>query len=96
MTSPTPNYRAAKDIPDDVFLDAVRQLQHAGACRSRWNVEAVLAGLPVDRAPYDEVPGVPSKVVLAKAAKLIRRGLLHGCACGCRGDFEIPEKVREQ
>lgn len=37
---------------------------------------------------YD-VPGVPEKVLLAKAKRLIKRGLIDGCACGCRGDFEI-------
>jgi hypothetical protein len=31
----------------------------------------------------------PRKVVLAKARKLIKRGLLDGCACGCRGDFTL-------
>lgn len=37
----------------------------------------------------DPAPGYPEKVVLAKARKLIRRGLLDGCYCGCRGDFEL-------
>lgn len=32
----------------------------------------------------------PEKVVLAKLRSLIKRGLLAGCACGCRGDFELP------
>jgi hypothetical protein len=36
-----------------------------------------------------DVPGVPEKVVLAKAKRLMRRGLISGCACGCRGDFEV-------
>jgi hypothetical protein len=46
--------------------------------------------------PYDQrsvvnavPPNTPHKVVVAKLAKLIRRGLIDGCACGCRGDFEI-------
>lgn len=30
------------------------------------------------------------KVVLAKLRSLIRRGLLDGCYCGCRGDIELP------
>lgn len=34
-------------------------------------------------------PNVPEKLVLAKMRTLIRRGLVDGCDCGCRGDFEI-------
>lgn len=38
----------------------------------------------------DAVPaGTPAKVVLAKLDSMIRRGLIEGCACGCRGDFKI-------
>lgn len=33
----------------------------------------------------------PPKVVHAKLRKLIRRGLLDGCYCGCRGDFQLTE-----
>ena len=37
-------------------------------------------------------PTFPVKLVLAKLRSLIRRGLITGCACGCRGDFEITDK----
>lgn len=37
-------------------------------------------------------PNTPEKLVLAKMAMLIRRGLVDGCTCGCRGDFEITDK----
>lgn len=33
---------------------------------------------------------IPWKVVNAKCASMIRRGLLDGCTCGCRGDFCRP------
>ena len=33
----------------------------------------------------------PRKVVLAKMRALIRRGLVEGCPCGCRGDFQITK-----
>jgi hypothetical protein len=36
--------------------------------------------------------GVPEKLALAKMGMLIRRGLVDGCPCGCRGDFEITAK----
>ncbi len=92
MTTPRPRlcFRHARDIPDEVFLDAVRAATR-GPWATRWDVEAALAGLPVPR-DFDanrDIPGVPPKVVLAKARRLINRGLLWGCACGCRGDFQI-------
>ena len=32
------------------------------------------------------------KLRVAKMAKLIKRGLISGCGCGCRGDYEITSK----
>lgn len=39
--------------------------------------------------------GIPDNVVHAKMRRLIARGLVDGCDCGCRGDFEITDKGRE-
>lgn len=39
--------------------------------------------------------GTPDKVRLQKMRKLVRRGLISGCACGCRGDYEITHKGLE-
>lgn len=39
--------------------------------------------------------GIPEKLLLAKLNNLIKRGFIHGCTCGCRGDFYITEKGRE-
>ena len=36
--------------------------------------------------------GVQTKLVLAKMRQMIKRGVVKGCACGCRGDFVITEK----
>jgi hypothetical protein len=88
----SPDYKHARDIPDEVFLDAVRSAR--GNWARDWamvaDVRAVLGGLPIDqRTYYEEVPGVPRKVVIAKAKRLIDRGVMRGCTCGCRGDFEI-------
>lgn len=33
--------------------------------------------------------GIHKHLVLAKMENLIRRGLVDGCYCGCRGDFEL-------
>lgn len=37
-------------------------------------------------------PTIPDKVVLAKMRMLLRRDLVDGCGCGCRGDFVITSK----
>ncbi len=41
------------------------------------------------------MPMFPPEVILAKASRLIERGLLTGCDCGCRGDFELTEAGRQ-
>jgi len=60
---------------------------------SRWDIACVLEGHPEwcgqAEATDDESVTIPEKVVLAKAKRLIRRGLIDGCGCGCRGDFQI-------
>lgn len=82
----------AKDIPDDTVLAMVERLRneqyapypHFDLPRSvnTWELSAAL--LPA------MTEGEAVKLTLAKCASLIRRGLLAGCACGCRGDFEPP------
>ncbi len=37
----------------------------------------------------------PKKLILAKMSQLIKKGLINGCTCGCRGDFEITPKGEE-
>jgi hypothetical protein len=37
-------------------------------------------------------PEANDKLVLAKMAQMIRKGVIDGCPCGCRGDFVITEK----
>lgn len=36
--------------------------------------------------------GTPPKLQLAKLKKLVKKGLIGGCTCGCRGDWEITDK----
>jgi hypothetical protein len=74
------------DIPDTTMLAVVAVVGEAWAREwgsrpdsprwaDRWTVTGVLA--------------MPEKVVLSKAKRLMKRGLMDGCPCGCRGDFEI-------
>lgn len=68
----------ASDITDEAFMAA---LDPDGAWTMWWDVTERL--------------GFPPKVVLAKARTLIvRRGTLHGCDCGCRGDFHRADECR--
>lgn len=66
----------AKNIPDGTALAMVREL--AAQAQSSASLDD-LAG----------VLGYPWKVVAAKCRALVKRGLLDGCACGCRGDFTV-------
>ena len=92
-----PRHMKASDIADEVFIRAVlfccaeREMSWA----TRWDVAAVLAGHPDEvEFPPRDYPNLPEKVVLAKARKLIRRKLIDGCDCGCRGDFEVTAAGR--
>jgi len=75
----------AKDIADEAFLDAVTAtgpMTLHGTWRTRWAVhETLQAELGIE---------VPEKLFQAKARKLILSKKLHGCPCGCRGDYHLP------
>ena len=100
-----PVYRKCSDLPDIVFLRAIdeacdwQQRANRGPANAamRWRVSAILAGHANSLGTsfnVDEWPGVPEKIVSAKIFKLVRRGLIDGCHCGCRGDLEITSKGR--
>ena len=93
------------DIPDALVIDLVMACNegrcaggegwHGGApgyghepdqpvighWQNRWDL-----GRDLNRVLETEVP---EKVVLAKIEKMIRRGRLNGCGCGCRGDLTV-------
>lgn len=78
----------AADIPDAAFLDAVRSTRAVDGSfdsehwRMRGEVKATLeSGMGTQ---------IPEKLFLAKARRLMNRGLLGGCPCGCRGDYHLP------
>jgi hypothetical protein len=75
--------RKCKDIPDQPILEFL--LSHKGKwCNWYFGDERdVHLAMPAS---------TPEKLVLAKMRMLIRRGVVTGCPCGCRGDFEITEK----
>lgn len=79
----------AKDVPDEpvlAFLGAVPP-HDDGTPRTgaTW-----FPGFP--NSVQNAMPeGTPEKVALAKMASMVRRGLVFGCACGCRGDFRLQQ-----
>lgn len=81
---PTDRKPKASDIPDTAFLEAVRRISTDGliGTRSRWVFVSEMA---------EEFSPFPYKVVLAKFRQLVKRGLLDGCPCGCRGDIELTQ-----
>lgn len=79
-----------KDIPDAPIL---RFVQKHGGIGCNW-FDAVYAGGSVnERSVRHAMPdGLPDKLVLAKMRQMMARGVVNGCPCGCRGDYEITEK----
>lgn len=71
-----------KHIPDQQ-LDQLSSFHHC----------ILLEGYP--NSVQQAMPAnTPQNLVRAKMASLIRRGLVDGCGCGCRGDFMITDKGR--
>ena len=69
-----------KDIPTQPILDWL-------AVTTDWATWGDSSGMPTvqDAMP----PNTPNKLQLAKMKQLIKKGLVDGCGCGCRGDFHL-------
>jgi hypothetical protein len=72
-----------KDIPDRPILEmlAKNPTRYHNWCFG--NEFDVCRAMP---------PETPEKLRLAKMRMMIRRGVVDGCPCGCRGNFVITEK----
>lgn len=74
----------AKDIPELPVLAFI-------AASPRWCT--LFVGF--ENSVANAMPArTPPKVMRAKMQSLIKRGLVTGCTCGCRGEFEITDKGR--
>jgi hypothetical protein len=87
----------AKDIPDDALVDLVKALQGAPiAYIHGGGREVEMSKIP--RAMFTDICNlwstVPPKVIQTKLKKLVERGLIDGCACGCRGEFTVIEQPK--
>lgn len=75
-----------KDIPDAPVLAFLAA--HGGIGCSAWEA----AG---DRNVRLSMPaGTPERLAVGKLARLKQRGLVDGCECGCRGDWELTAAGR--
>ncbi len=81
-----------KDIPEKPILEFLNEHPWPEARMATWcgqrrrregDGNDVSAVMPA---------GTPTKLVLAKMKMMKRRGVVEGCACGCRGDFRISDK----
>lgn len=79
----------AKDIPDVAILEIVARKTSTRMPDSSHDYPFATM---FDVEPH--FSDWPWKVVHAKVRALIRRGLLDGCDCGCRGDWSLTEKGR--
>ena len=86
-----------KDIPDRPVLEFLRDMPLIeGTDMQRWTTWFWSADYMPDNSVLRAMPeGTPEKLGLAKMRMLMKRGLVDGCGCGCRGDFVLTDKGRE-
>lgn len=70
------------DIPDKPILEFLAD--HQG----QWATWGKGHSMPTVQ---DVMGDVPDKLQLAKMSRLLKRGFVGGCDCGCRGDWEITD-----
>lgn len=82
-----------KDLPDLPILEFLSATTGFGAT---WFDLRDDAGNLTERSVLNAMPnGTPATLARAKMTMLIRRGLVDGCSCGCRGDYEITDAGKQ-
>jgi hypothetical protein len=76
-----------KDIPDKPILEFLLVNKGIWCNWFKDRENSVRNAMPQNLAS--------DKLILAKMSRLMDRGLVDGCDCGCRGDFEITPKGEE-
>lgn len=72
-----------KDIPDKPILEFLYE-------RAKENKTPCVLFNGYENSIGQSMPlNTPPKIITAKIVKLIKRKLVTGCSCGCRGDFTI-------
>lgn len=78
------------DIPERPILEYLADRQGKWTCL--WGGSFKDSDPEYPDVYYAMPEGTPYKLALSKMRSLHRRGLVGGCPCGCRGDFEITDK----
>lgn len=86
-----------KDIDEKAILEYLYDKQGKWTCLwyghfLKTDGKNKHTGEIVDDVYYAMPKDTPPKLALAKMKNLHSRGLVSGCPCGCRGDFEITDK----
>jgi hypothetical protein len=76
-------------IKDEDILNYLADKQGEWTCL--WNGYFKGKDDSVTDVYYAMPLGTSERVALAKMRSMHRRGLVAGCTCGCRGDFEITD-----
>lgn len=82
-----------KDIDKNKVLEEFAK--HQGKWAFVYDDNVISWGVGKDEVISNILTSYPRKVVLEFFKKMINKGYLGGCACGCRGDFEITDKGLE-
>ena len=86
----------AKHIPDAMMLKVIKQLEGVPKMFAYPGGISIYEPQQHTTVMISDIcnlyPSIPPKVILAKLRTLEKRGLIDGCACGCRGDFKVIEK----
>ncbi len=84
-----------KDIPDEPILRLLQNAHDKGLLPATyWDLEPkTRESIPQLPTVADAMPaGIDNRLRRAKMIMLVRRGLVDGCTCGCRGDFIITAR----
>jgi len=73
------------DIPDKPILRFLAK--NIGKWSNHWRLSDNAMPSVADVMPKE----ANEKLILAKMRQLLKRGLVWGCGCGCRGDWEISD-----
>ncbi len=79
-----------KDIPTGPILEFLFALFVLGDHSATWEKDDVYGTSVRQVMPQ----GTPSRLIHAKMRKLVYKGLISGCTCGCMGNFYITDKGR--
>lgn len=81
----------ASDIPDVRLLSVLNSRHHTYVDDPNRDEMHGPDGWHFTWCLEEHLVEFPSKAIIAKCRALIRRGLMEGCCCGCRGDFELTD-----